>query len=204
MTTRIMGTHGYAAPEYIMTGKKESLKVHISYTQLIPALDCFPGHLTTMSDIYSFGVVLLELLTGRRSLDKSRPSGQQNLVEWGRPLLRDPKKISMFIDRKVEGHYCTTGAQIAALVAYKCLSHSPRQRPTMVDVVKILEPLQDFKDSQEVQNPYLINGCDSNGAGKSNWNRRIRLRKVMASYSDTALYKKHGDGKQYLTHCSEE
>nr|GMD42805.1 serine/threonine-protein kinase At5g01020-like [Ipomoea batatas] len=183
VTTRIMGTHGYAAPEYIMT-----------------------GHLTTLSDVYSFGVVLLELLTGKRSLDKSRPSGRQNLVEWARPLLRDPKKLSRFIDRKLEGHYCTTGAQTAALVAYKCLSHSPRPRPIMADVVKILEPLQDFKDSssQQAQTPDLINGCDSNGEGKSNRKRRIRLRRVMASYSDTVLYKKHGNGKHYLKHCSED
>ncbi|MFS8010174.1 putative protein kinase RLK-Pelle-RLCK-VIIa-2 family [Helianthus anomalus] len=66
VSTRVMGTHSYAAPEYVMT-----------------------GHLTTMSDVYSFGVVLLKLLTGRRSMDKKRPSREQCLVEWARPLLRN-------------------------------------------------------------------------------------------------------------------
>ncbi|KAJ0463389.1 putative protein kinase RLK-Pelle-RLCK-VIIa-2 family [Helianthus annuus] len=66
VSTRVMGTHGYAAPEYVMT-----------------------GHLTTMSDVYSFGVVLRELLTGRRSMDKKQPIREQCLVEWARPLLRN-------------------------------------------------------------------------------------------------------------------
>ena len=59
VTTRVMGTNGYAAPEYIMT-----------------------GHLTAKSDVYSFGVVLLELLTGRKPVDHTLPRGQQSLVTW--------------------------------------------------------------------------------------------------------------------------
>src|SRR6185437_6892417 len=59
VTTRVMGTNGYAAPEYIMT-----------------------GHLTAKSDVYSFGVVLLELLTGRRSVDRARRPREQSLVDW--------------------------------------------------------------------------------------------------------------------------
>ncbi|PIN02940.1 Serine/threonine protein kinase [Handroanthus impetiginosus] len=62
VSTRVMGTHGYAAPEYVMT-----------------------GHLTTRNDVYSFGVVLLELLTGKRAVDKKRPAREQNLVEWAKP-----------------------------------------------------------------------------------------------------------------------
>jgi serine/threonine protein kinase len=59
VSTRVMGTYGYCAPEYAMTGK-----------------------LTKMSDIYSFGVVLLELITGRRAIDTSRPTEEQILVHW--------------------------------------------------------------------------------------------------------------------------
>lgn len=59
VTTRVMGTHGYCAPEYLSTGK-----------------------LTIKSDIYSFGVVFLELITGRRALDSNRPPDEQDLVAW--------------------------------------------------------------------------------------------------------------------------
>ncbi|KAA0061464.1 serine/threonine-protein kinase [Cucumis melo var. makuwa] len=123
VSTRVMGTHGYAAPEYIMT-----------------------GHLTAMSDVYSFGVVLLELLTGRRSVEKSSRKRQQNLAEWARPMLNDPRKLSRIIDPRLEGQYSEMGAQKAASLAYQCLSHRPKQRPTMSAVVKVLEPLKDFDD----------------------------------------------------------
>lgn len=122
VTTRVMGTHGYAAPEYIMT-----------------------GHLTTMSDVYSFGVVLLELLTGKRAMDKSRPSREQNLVEWARPLLKDLHKIDKIMDPKLDGQYSSEGARKAATLAYQCLSHYAKSRPTMDNVVKTLEKILDFK-----------------------------------------------------------
>ncbi|KAK7265448.1 hypothetical protein RJT34_33068 [Clitoria ternatea] len=123
VSTRVMGTQGYAAPEYIMT-----------------------GHLTAMSDVYSFGVVLLELLTGRRSVDKGRPAREQNLVEWARPVLNDSRKLGRIMDPRLEGQYSEMGARKAASLAYQCLSHRPRSRPSMTTVVKILEPLKDFDD----------------------------------------------------------
>ncbi|XP_047322097.1 serine/threonine-protein kinase RIPK-like [Impatiens glandulifera] len=125
VSTRVMGTQGYAAPEYIMT-----------------------GHLTPASDVYSFGVVLLELLTGRRSLDKSRPNREQSLVEWARPQLKDPRKLRRVLDPRLEGQYSESGAEKAAALAYDCLSHRPKNRPTMSNIVNILEPLKDFYDLQ--------------------------------------------------------
>eukprot|EP00252_Welwitschia_mirabilis_P000849 TRINITY_DN10826_c0_g1_i1.p1 TRINITY_DN10826_c0_g1~~TRINITY_DN10826_c0_g1_i1.p1 ORF type:complete len:387 (+),score=19.64 TRINITY_DN10826_c0_g1_i1:198-1358(+) len=123
VSTRVMGTYGYAAPEYVMT-----------------------GHLTAKSDVYSFGVVLLELLTGRRSMDKTRPSREHNLAEWARPLLNDKKKLLKIIDPRLEGEYPVRNAQKAASLAYHCLSHNPKARPLMKDVVQTLEPLQDKED----------------------------------------------------------
>ncbi|GMJ07295.1 PBS1-LIKE 14, RPM1-induced protein kinase [Hibiscus trionum] len=123
VSTRVMGTQGYAAPEYVMT-----------------------GHLTAMSDVYSFGVVLLELLTGRRSLDKNRSPREQNLVEWARPMLNDHRKLGRIMDSRLEGQYSETGARKAAALAYQCLSQRPKQRPKMCDVVQTLEPLQDYED----------------------------------------------------------
>lgn len=99
-----------------------------------------------MSDVYSFGVVLLEILTGRRSVDKVRPPREQNLVEWARPVLNDTRKLSRIMDPRLEGQYSDVGARKAAALAYLCLSHRPRNRPTMSVVVKTLEPLQDYDD----------------------------------------------------------
>lgn len=104
------------------------------------------GHLTTMSDVYSFGVVLLELLTGRRCIEKSRFHREQNLVEWAKPILKDPYKLELLMDTKLEGQYSTEGARKASLLAYKCLSLSPKSRPTMRRVVKTLKPLIDLND----------------------------------------------------------
>ncbi|EOY32238.1 Kinase superfamily protein [Theobroma cacao] len=119
VSTRIMGTYGYAAPEYIMT-----------------------GHLTPRSDVYSFGVVLLELLTGKKSLDKSRPAREQNLTDWALPLLKEKKKLLNIIDPRLQGDYPIRGVHKAAMLAYHCLNRNPKARPLMRDIVDSLEPLQ--------------------------------------------------------------
>ncbi|XP_020571346.1 serine/threonine-protein kinase RIPK-like [Phalaenopsis equestris] len=123
ISTRVMGTHGYAAPEYIMT-----------------------GHLTAKSDVYSFGVVLLELLTGRCSVDKHRPNREQNLAEWAKPYLLSPHKLDRIMDPGLEGQYSTKAAQKAAKIAHQCLGQSPKSRPDMRTVVETLEPLLELKD----------------------------------------------------------
>ncbi|XP_021715128.1 probable serine/threonine-protein kinase PBL16 [Chenopodium quinoa] len=130
VSTRIMGTYGYAAPEYIMT-----------------------GHLTPRSDVYSYGVVLLELLTGRKSLDKSRPAREQNLTDWAIPLLKEKKKLLNIIDPRLGGDYPVKGAQKAAMLAYHCLNRNPKARPLMRDIVDSLEPLQ-IDDNE----PQILNG----------------------------------------------
>ncbi|XP_066375528.1 serine/threonine-protein kinase RIPK-like [Miscanthus floridulus] len=123
VTTRVMGTHGYAAPEYILT-----------------------GHLTAKSDVYSFGVVLLELLTGRRSVDKRRGRREQNLVDWARPYLRRADRLHRFMDPSLEMQYSARAAEKAAKVAHQCLQSVPKARPSMRDVVDALEPLLALDD----------------------------------------------------------
>ncbi|XP_039132042.1 probable serine/threonine-protein kinase PBL8 [Dioscorea cayenensis subsp. rotundata] len=125
VSTRVMGTYGYAAPEYVMT-----------------------GHLTARSDVYSFGVVLLELLTGRKSVDKTRPSKEQSLVDWARPKLNDKRKMLQIIDPRLEDQYSVRAAQKACSLAYYCLSQNPKARPLMSDVVETLEPLQGSNASE--------------------------------------------------------
>jgi len=123
VSTRVMGTQGYAAPEYIMT-----------------------GHLTAKSDVYGYGVVLLELLTGRRSVDKSRPPREQSLVEWARPYLTDARRLDRVMDPNLAGQYSGRAAHKAAAVAHQCVSLNPKSRPHMSAVVEALEPLLALDD----------------------------------------------------------
>ncbi|XP_077232720.1 receptor-like cytoplasmic kinase 176 [Tasmannia lanceolata] len=123
VSTRIMGTYGYAAPEYLAT-----------------------GHLTAWSDIYSFGVVLLEMLSGQTAIDRNRPSGEHNLVDWARPYLSNKKKILHVLDNRIEGQYSLGEAQKAANLTLQCLSTEAKVRPNMNEVVAVLEQLQEPKD----------------------------------------------------------
>nr|GMC92809.1 receptor-like cytoplasmic kinase 176 [Ipomoea batatas] len=124
VSTRVMGTYGYAAPEYMAT-----------------------GHLTASSDVYSFGVVLLEMLTGRRVVDKNRPNGEQNLIDWAKPYLASNRKILRVMDPRIQGQYSLSGALRVALIAVKCIAPEPKSRPNMNEVVAELEKLQDSNDS---------------------------------------------------------
>lgn len=109
----------------------------------------WPGHLTARSDVYGFGVVLLELLIGRRAMDKSRPSREHNLVEWARPLLNHNKKLLRILDPRMEGQYSTKMALKVANLAYQCLSQNPKGRPVMSQVVEILETIATQSENQE-------------------------------------------------------
>lgn len=116
---------------------------------LLPIL----GHLTAKSDIYSFGVVLLEMLSGRRAVDKNRPSGQHGLVEWAKPYLGNKRKIFRVLDTRLEGQYSLDIAYKAANLAVRCLYMDPKFRPNMYEVVEELEQLQDSKETQSARRP---------------------------------------------------
>lgn len=147
VSTRVMGTHGYAAPEYVAT-----------------------GHLTSKSDVYSFGVVLLEILTGRRAIDKNKPPGEQNLVEWARPYLNDKRRVFRLIDPRLEGQYSMKGARRAANLALSCLNPDAKVRPLMKDVVELLEPLLSTREIAK----YSHNPCAHERSARSQANGLAR------------------------------
>ncbi|KAI3470201.1 hypothetical protein Pfo_026864 [Paulownia fortunei] len=115
VSTRVMGMQGYVAPEYAMT-----------------------GHLTVKCDVFSFGVVLLELLSGRRAIDTTV---QQSLVNWAEPYLHDKREFFQIMDPKLEGQYPETGAYTIATLALQCLNVDPKIRPRMAEVLVALEQL---------------------------------------------------------------
>ncbi|XP_031279790.1 probable serine/threonine-protein kinase PBL2 [Pistacia vera] len=126
VSTRVVGTRGYAAPEYVAT-----------------------GHLNPKSDVYSFGVVLLELLSGRRALDDQRVGViEESLVEWAEPFLKDGRRVFRIMDIRLGGQYSKKAAQAVAAVALQCLQDDPKNRPYMVKVLAALEQLHTSKDMQ--------------------------------------------------------
>ncbi|XP_039157059.1 probable serine/threonine-protein kinase PIX13 isoform X1 [Eucalyptus grandis] len=119
ISKQVMDTYGYAAPEYIAT-----------------------GHLYLKSNVFSFGVVLLETLTGLRAIDPSRPAGKVDLVKWAKPLLSSKKKVRTIMDSRLKGKYYADSAhQIAQLVSL-CLQPEPEQRPSMSEVVEELKSIE--------------------------------------------------------------
>ncbi|CAN7043608.1 unnamed protein product [Brassica oleracea var. botrytis] len=121
ITTRVMGTFGYMAPEYASSGK-----------------------LTEKSDVFSFGVVLLELVTGRKPVDTSQPLGDESLVEWARPLLShavETEEFEALVDPKLGRNY--VGAEMFRMIeaAAACIRHSAAKRPRMSQIVRAFDSL---------------------------------------------------------------
>lgn len=116
ISTRVMGTFGYVAPEYAMT-----------------------GHLLVKSDVYSYGVVLLELLTGKKPVDMSQPPGQENLVAWARPLLTSEEGLELIMDRNLGPDFPFDDIVKVAAIASMCVQPEVSHRPFMGEVVQALK-----------------------------------------------------------------
>lgn len=96
--------------------------------------------------MYGFGVVLLEMLSGQRALDTSRPAGQHNLVDYAKPCLSERRKLVRLMDPRLEGQYPSEGAMQTAQLTLSCLASEPKNRPSMKEVVETLEQIQAIKD----------------------------------------------------------
>ncbi|KDP45058.1 hypothetical protein JCGZ_01558 [Jatropha curcas] len=120
VSTRVMGTQGFAAPEYLATGR-----------------------LNAKCDVFSFGVVLLEILSGRRAIERTAPPEQHNLVEWAKPYLTNRRRVLRVLDTRLGGQHFLKRARKLANLALHCLNDDPRLRPDMDEVVMALESLQE-------------------------------------------------------------
>ncbi|KAK1358409.1 Receptor-like serine/threonine-protein kinase ALE2 [Heracleum sosnowskyi] len=134
ISTHVMGTFGYLAPEYAMT-----------------------GHLLVKSDVYSYGVVLLELLTGRKPVDLSQPPGQENLVSWARPLLTDKEALETIIDPYLKPNMQSDSVSKVAAIASMCVQPEVSHRPFMGEVVQALKLV--CNEFDEINEDPILENC---------------------------------------------
>ncbi|CAN6319389.1 unnamed protein product [Urochloa humidicola] len=122
VTTRVMGTFGYVAPEYAKTGM-----------------------LNERSDVYSFGVLVMEVITGRTPVDYTRPTDEVNLVEWLKRMVAE-RRVEEVLDPRLPEPPPSKALKRAILAALRCVDPEGSQRPTMAHVVHMLEDDQIQRD----------------------------------------------------------
>nr|GMC55028.1 probable serine/threonine-protein kinase At1g01540 isoform X2 [Ipomoea batatas] len=115
ITTRVMGTFGYVAPEYASTGM-----------------------LNERSDVYSFGILLMEIITGRNPVDYSRPPGEVNLVDWLKTMVSN-RNAEGVVDPKLPEKPSSRALKRILLVALRCVDPNAQKRPKMGHVLHMLE-----------------------------------------------------------------
>ncbi|CAI0424729.1 unnamed protein product [Linum tenue] len=115
VTTRVMGTFGYVAPEYASTGM-----------------------LNERSDVYSFGILLMEVISGRNPVDYSRPPGEVNLVEWLKTMVTN-RNAEGVLDPRLPEKPSSRALKRALLVALRCVDPNAQKRPKIGHVIHMLE-----------------------------------------------------------------
>lgn len=115
VTTRVKGTLGYLAPEYAMLGKASE--------------SC---------DVYSFGILLLELASGKKPIEKVNAAVKRPITDWALPLACE-RKFSELADPRLNGNFVEEEVKRVVLVALMCAHSKPEKRPTMLEVLELLK-----------------------------------------------------------------
>uniref|UniRef100_A0A7N0U929 Protein kinase domain-containing protein n=1 Tax=Kalanchoe fedtschenkoi TaxID=63787 RepID=A0A7N0U929_KALFE len=176
ISTRVMGTFGYVAPEYAMT-----------------------GHLLVKSDVYSYGVVLLELLSGRKPVDMSQPQGQENLVTWARPLLTTQEGLQALVDPSLEGKFNFDSMAGVASIASMCVHSEVSHRPFMGEVVQALKLIYDDKEDT-----YEADYCSRKESSAQESDSKGELFHSNSSWLDATPRLTYGQASSFITmeYCS--
>ncbi|GAA0161369.1 hypothetical protein LIER_17700 [Lithospermum erythrorhizon] len=169
VTTRVMGTFGYVAPEYASTGM-----------------------LNERSDVYSFGILIMETITGRNPVDYSRPPAEVNLVDWLKTMVAS-RNAEGVLDPKIPEKPSSRALKRALLVALRCVDPNSQKRPKMGHVIHMLEadefPFRDNRRTgtehirsprnakERVMEKHMIESDDSSGNESSVQTNQALLRK---------------------------
>eukprot|EP00252_Welwitschia_mirabilis_P024214 TRINITY_DN709_c0_g1_i15.p1 TRINITY_DN709_c0_g1~~TRINITY_DN709_c0_g1_i15.p1 ORF type:complete len:277 (+),score=67.92 TRINITY_DN709_c0_g1_i15:2132-2962(+) len=116
VTTAVRGTVGHIAPEYLSTGQSSE-----------------------KTDVFGFGILLLELITGQKALDFGKAGSQKGvMLEWAKKLNQE-KKLELLVDKDLKNNYDKVELEEIVQIALLCTQFHPRHRPKMAEVVRMLE-----------------------------------------------------------------
>ncbi|XP_016184859.1 probable serine/threonine-protein kinase PBL19 isoform X1 [Arachis ipaensis] len=152
VSTAVVGTMGYAAPEYVQTGR-----------------------LTSKSDVWSYGVFLYELITGRRPIDRNRPKAEQNLLEWIRPYLSDSRKFQIILDPRLERKHLLNMSEVIEMLNQIMDSYVNANPQAPLSFVESIEASHDTEINKKKR--FIM---DTKSADCSNWFRMWRPKVIRA------------------------